>query len=284
MRNYIRFVMRSRQGLYAYLRILLIVLGALFAVHMILLAVLAAAQYGGSFDSSFGTMLYELVGGGAGGLACAVMTDRMLRICVSEGVSRKSFLRGHRRMLPVFALATTAAIMLATMITDGAFHLFEIQFNTFAAQLSYISNQYQPRALAYNLVVVFCLELFFYTLGLLIIGFKERFSLLFGLIAVFLTASLCSIRVFPVGGSFTVFSLSFPLRYIGGLLECMDTWVDIEYITAYGLPNDINMRTDYFWPAVLILVACTVIWYLISYGVFFKLTAGAPVRGKKQEG
>ena len=280
MREYFRYMMRSRDGLYAYLRFLLTMLGVLFGVHMFLLAILIGADYYGA-DDQFGTMLYELFGIDAGGVACVVMTERLLRVCVSSGVSRKSFLKGQLLMMPLFALVTSAVIMLVSVLTDGVYRLFRIQFNSLAAQLFYITNQYQPRVLVYNLTVIFCIELLFYSFGLLIIGFRQRFNLGVGLIAAAVPGSYIFMSLYDV--PITLYKLSYPVLLIQCVYHNIRDWLDIERIAGEGMTSVAGMRPDHFWVWLLMLAACAVIWYLLCYGVFSLLTARVPVRGKERE-
>lgn len=283
MRNYIRFVMRSREGLYAYLRILLIVLGLLFAVHMVWLGMLMAE--GGIHGESGFMRLYERIGIFAGGIACVVMTRRMLRICVSSGVSRKGFLCGHILMLLLFALVTSAAITLVSVITDGVYHLFGMKFYTLAAQVSWASNQYQPRILAYNLTIVFCLELFLYSVALIITGFRQKFSVRIGLIAVFLAVCFVFISPYSMGRSFWEYILNNPLmQLVFSLCHRINMWTDLECIASEGMTNVVDVQPDHFWFWLLQLAACAVFWYLLCCGIFGLLTARLSVRGKEREG
>ena len=170
MREYIRFVLRGRDGLLAYLTFLGAVLGALFAVYMLLLAILISEGSTGSYGDSYSLMMYELFGSCAGGVACAMMTNRLLRISVSAGVSRKSFLRAHIWLMPLFALITTVMIALVIAITDALFHLTGNACNSIAAELFYrieMFSQYQPRVIMFNLTAIFCLVLFCYSVALM---------------------------------------------------------------------------------------------------------------------
>lgn len=278
MREYFRYMMRSRDGLYAYLRFLLTTLGVLFGVHMFLFAILIRAKHFGGGDE-YGTMLYELFGIDAGGVACVVMTERLLRVCVGSGVSRKSFLKGQLLMMPFFALVTSAVIMLVSAFTDGVCHLFKIQFNSLAAQLYYnIFNQYEPHVLAYNLTILFCIELLFYSFGLLIIGFRQRYNLVVGLIAAAVPASYIFTSLFDV--PITLYRLSYPVRWIQCLHHNIRDWMEIERI---AVTPESAVQPDHFWVWLLMLTAVAVAWYLICYGVFSLLTARVAVRGTECE-
>lgn len=289
MREYIRFVMRSREGLYAYLRFLLIALGAVFAIYMVWLGILIHEGYN---DVIFGSMRYAKLAVVAGGIACFVMTGRMMRISVSSGVSRKGFLRGHILMMLLFALVTSAAIILIFVITDAVYHLFGLEFVAFETQL-FPSNEYQPRIIAYNLANLFSQELFLYSIALLMFGFRKRFRLRIGLMPVFL--AVCFFFVSPYGMRILYqedllgYIWNNPLmQYILTLREPVEWWMDIKTVADFSNTDVADMAQrigpDRFWICLLQLAGCAVTLYLLCSGVFGLLTARVPVRGKEQEG
>lgn len=274
MREYIRFVMRSRDGLFTYLTALLTVLGVLFAVHMIFLAALLLQ----GFHDHFSLMLYEVIGTGAGGIACMVMTERMLRICVSGGISRKSFLRGHFRILPWLAMLSTAAISLVYLITDGIFRLTGNVFDSFASVLflgEFGDSQYQPRIILLNLTLLFCLELAVYMVAMLFVGVKNSFGLPAGLMTAGAIGLLCYVNLPVRSGPWSSFGL------VLSLISDLGRWADLKHITESGW-ND--MGPDIFLFSYLELAAVVLIYYLLFYGLFALLTVRVPVRGKEQEG
>lgn len=282
MRAYIRFVLRSRDGLSEYLRFLCIVLGVLFAVHMILFAVLIAGVWRESSGEGIALLMYELFGSCACGIACVRWTDRLMRISVSAGVSRKNFLRGHFLILPGLAVLSTAAIVLVHMITDGIFHLSGNQFYCLAFELYSVKcSQYQPRIIVSDLVFIFCLVVFFYSLALLYDGFKKRFGLLAALIAVALTG-FCFFPNDTLEYSDLVYILHIPLHLVRYLIYEADKWADVTQIMNFGWPE--GMPEYHFWSYLLQLTALALFLYLASYGVFAKLTARLSLRGKEKEG
>ena len=270
MLNYIRFVLRSREGLRAYLRFLCAVLGGLFAVHLFLLVILVADDY----DDQINLMLYEVIGTFAAGIGCAIVTERLLRISVSAGVSRKSFLRGTVCTLPLFVLITTAAITLVFLVTDGIYRLTGNSLGCVANEIFWLvryDSVYQPRMAMFGITYVFFLVMFFYAVALLFTGMKNRFSLAAGLITSGVIIGLCMMNI-----DLIEYGLFYRHEYFSLYLN-----------PAYAAEQQLYYETmpqDHFWHWLLELAAFGLFIYLLAAGIFAMLTRRAPVRGKEQEG
>ncbi|MBR4200172.1 MAG: hypothetical protein IKQ91_02700 [Oscillospiraceae bacterium] len=268
MRDYIRYVLRGREGLRSYLVLLATVLGSLFAVHMLLLGVLIADKFNDRID----LLIYEILGSAGAAIGYAMLTDRLLKIAVSSGVSRKAFLHGTAYLGPLFALITTAAITLFFLITDGIYHLSGNGLSNIGISLyyerSYLSV-YAPRVVIFSLTALFSLILYLYSYGLLFVAFRNRFNNMpAGVIVTGIIFTLCHGLVL---GTVAVL-----------LLDKISLRLDPEWLAEqmqYGILLDDTFRSD-----VCVLAEAAVVWYLLVYGIFVLMMRRVPVRGKEKEG
>ena len=275
MRRFCRYVFRSADGLREYLIYLGAVLGAVFLMYMIVLFILLAD---GIHDEPI-MSLFEITGIVFAGFGFASMTDRLLRTCVSFGISRKSFLRGMLRILPVFAAITAAMLQLAAVLTDGIFRLTHNCLDSLALTVCYEESSYAPRVFILNLTITFCLCTTAFGIALLYAGCKNRFHTIVGLIA----AGICSyfgIRWIQDSCDVSLESIGFTYRgsflrfIIQMIIPCMDP---MDY--SLHIPSD-----DSFYKGIVLLIAYTLLWGLLFYGVFAILTKRAEVCGKEQGG
>ncbi len=265
MRDFSRYLFRGREGLREYLKFIAAVFAALFFIYMVFLCVLVHDGETGQIDLS----MYELIGGFAAGIGCAVVLDRLLHIAVNFGVSRTRFRMCILPALPVFALITTGIITLLNMLTVLIFRQFDLELSCMGNLLTTHSYSiFRPRMLLFNIVFVFCMILFFYTLAMLYTGFKNRFNLPAGLAAACITGFLGYIYM----NQYDSLVNQFVNQFIGG----------IHY---YMYPNDLfEVINQEYWNYIILLTALAALWYLAIYAVFAKLIKRAEICGKEQGG
>ena len=268
MRDFSRYLFRGREGLREYLKFIAAVFAALFFIYMVFLCVLVHDGETGQIDLS----MYEMIGGFAAGIGCAVVLDRLLHIAVNFGVSRTRFRKCILPALPVFALITTGIITLLNMLTVLIFRQFDLELSCMGNLLTTHSYSiFRPRMLLFNIVFVFCMILFFYTLAMLYTGFKNRFNLPVGLAAACITGFLGYIYMNQYD--------SLVNQFIGGIHYYMYPNELFEVINHYA---EVNAK-DY-WNYLVLLTALAALWYLAIYAVFAKLIKRAEICGKEQGG
>ena len=273
MRDYIRYVLRGREGLRSYLVFLGVVFGGIFVIMLVLLGVFVAEKV----TDRISMMLYEVLGTGAAAIGFTLMTDRLLRISASMGVSRRSFLRTTAFLSPLLALLTTAVVALFFVITDGVYRLGGSSLagigNVFGYyDIFYEYSAYQPRMAFYSLALVFCIALFLYTFALLYVGLKWRFNRPAAAIVTGISLFFCYFNIID--------SYFMSEEIVRAITEKIDPDYMLE---RYGAPIG-STSTFSYWDRLLVPVALAVIWYLVMYAVFVLLMRRTAVCGKEEEG
>lgn len=270
MRDFSRYLFRGREGLREYLKFIAAVFAALFFIYMVFLCVLVHDGETGRIDLS----MYELIGGFAAGIGCAVVLDRLLHIAVNFGVSRTRFRKCILPALPVFALITTGIITLLNILTITIFDQFDLELSCYGNLMTWVAQNISPlapRMLIFNTAVIFCQCLFFYTLAMLYTGCKNRFNLPVGLAAACITGFLGYIYMNQYD--------SLVNQFIDGIAYFMYPNELFEVINHYA---EVNAK-DY-WNYLVLLTALAALWYLAIYAVFAKLIKRAEICGKEQGG
>ena len=275
MRDFSRYLFRGREGLLEYLKFIAAVFAALFFIYMVFLCVLVHDGETGRIDLS----MYELIGGFAAGIGCAVVLDRLLHIAVNFGVSRTRFRKCILPALPVFALITTGIITLLNILTITIFDQFDLELSCYGNLMTWVAQNISPlapRMLIFNTALIFCQCLFFYTLAMLYTGCKNRFNLPAGLAAAGITGFLS--RVYFMNDfsliQSNIWDITARIQPIGNIV--------IEHGSFYYDSETVNY-SDY-WYYLFFLIALAFLWYLAIYAVFAKLIKRAEICGKEQGG
>lgn len=279
MCGFVRYVFRCREGFREYLMYPLTVLGTFFLVNLVVLIYWLA---NGRQNEQVLSM-YELGGTAIAGISCSYLTDRILRISVSFGVSRKTYLRGMFFILPVFAAVTAAVIQLAVILTDGIFFLDGSSLDTPALVVcseGYGSmSPYPARVLILNLTVTFCLCITAFGISLLYAGCRNRSGRFAGMLAV----GFCSLGVVHLIVYSCDVSLGSPgFRYSGTLLGFIIQMI-VPCMDSMGFGQHYPMK-DSFYIGIVLLIAYAAVFYLVVFAFFAILTKRAEICGKEQGG
>lgn len=292
MRTFLRFLLKSREGLRSYLVFISVIMAALFAAHLFtLFAVLIPEQY----DDYLDIMIYELFGTAAAAYGLSRWTDSVLHYSVAGSISRRTFLKGMAIALPGAAAVTALLMQAVYMITDGIYVMNGNRLGSFAtASVVVFLNDYPPtlhfRLITANLTIWFCALLLAFSIGLIFVGARRRFNLptafaaAGGLAFLYRILLLSPYDIILYGNDYTWHYCTSIAEYS---IELIGSWIDpagfIE-MQKYNYPDAILTAQDTFWSGIAAMIALTLICFFIVYAVFILMVKKAPVRGKEQEG
>ncbi|MBP3270644.1 MAG: hypothetical protein J6M17_00265 [Ruminococcus sp.] len=280
MRDFLRYVFKSREGLAAYLVYLASALGGLFLMYMLFLVVL---KKDGAIDV-LEADLFEPAAVLFSAVFFLVVMSRLLNISVNGGISRRSFILGTAVICPVFAVITSVIIEAANMITAEIYSAFGVRLESI--MMSSLSSEaniksiaaHDPEFIFFEVCVIFLLVITAFAAVLIYFGIQKRFGTAAAVIVIgfFLMMLYISRNTF--------YGYSYIDDLYGELDRCMH---QMDYV----LYHDLLSEWDYYDEPVYTYAHCVMTFILTGLGVFaagyllyLAALRRAPVRGKKQGG
>ena len=270
MNGFIKFTLRSREGLPSYLTGMGAVMGGLFFAHLIMLIIMVED----GFVDKVTSPMYELAGVCFAGVFFAITADRMVRFGVNCGTSRHTIMLGLAAVSPLFALATTAVIQLSRVLTNLFFGLFGKQLGNLAEYfVEYYSDRYLY-AVNYkfdilNVGLVFILTMFAYTFALMFLGVRGRKGSKAGIAAALALAFAYWLYMANEYGIFNerepVYEL---LEYTANSTQIGHVMINGEYPSLIG--------------GLMVMTALTFVVFALVFIIYARISRHAPVCGKEE--
>ncbi len=263
MNDFIGFALKSRTGLIRFVLMMCGVFGGIFFFYLIMLIALV-------LDGSIGKVDIPFMGSGGiilSGVCFASSADRLIRMGVNCGVSRKTILKGLAAAVPVYAAVSAAMTALAELIAELVYQLFGLKLLGFGHELAEyflweIKDNWRMRV--YGCCAVFMLTLFALAAGLMFVGGKMH-SRRRGITA-------AAVTVF----GYWVFSVN--LDYDGWLYDLLERSAVATNPEYFAWQFD-NLPSLFFTQCELL--ALTLVGVYLLYGIFAVMLRNAPIRGRE---
>ena len=280
MRDFLRYVFKSREGLAAYLVYLASALGGIFLMHMLFLAVL---KKDGTIDV-LEADVFEPAAVLFSAVFFLVVMSRLLNLSVNGGISRRSFILGTAVICPVFAVITSVIIEAANMITAEIYSAFGVRLESITMSALYNEANiksiaaHDPEFIFFEVCVIFLLVITAFAAVLIYLGTQKRFGTAAAVIVIGFFLMVLYISTHSFDG----------IGYTENLLEELD---ECMYQMNHVLYHDLLSEWDYYDEPVYTYAHCVMTFIMTGLGVFaagyllyLAALRRAPVRGKKQGG